>query len=208
MPWGKSWGAGVLLGGWGGRFLEPLQQGLCTEVSKRAGSSGEAGAGGADGQEAAAGAEGPTCSLPAAWGAVSPGDLGARVPWRLGGGRLTWPREGAACRVPASRKHSAWGASDLSVLLHPPSLLLQAGLAQSLVRNLQETPQARCPRPSSLLPGHVHPPEPGPHPTSQQRPLCLGWRACPWDIMPTGCTPFPRTSTPEQDFCSLRSAER
>ena len=122
MPWGKSWGAGVLLGGWGGCFLEPLQQGLCTEVSKWAGSSREAGAGGADGQEAAAGAEGPTCSLPAAWGAVSPGDLGARVPWRLGGGRLTWPREGTACCVPASRKYSAWGASDLSVLLHPPSL--------------------------------------------------------------------------------------
>ena len=158
MPWGESWGAGVFLEGWGGCFLEPLQQGLCTEVSMWAGSSREARVGGADGQEAAAGAEGPTCSLPAAWGAVSPGDLGARVPWRLGGGRLAWPREGEACRVPASCRHPAWGASDLSVLLHPPSLPLQAGLAQSLVRNLQETPQAWCPCPSSLLPGHVHPP--------------------------------------------------
>lgn len=28
-------------------------------------------------------------------------------------------------------------------------------------------------------------------PHSRQRPLCLDWRACPWDIMPTGRTPSP-----------------
>lgn len=198
-----------MLGGWGGCFLEPLQQGLCTEVSKWAGSSREAGAGGADGQEAAAGAEGPTCSLPAAWGAVSPGDLGARVPWRLGGGRLTWPREGTACCVPASRKHSAWGASDLSVLLHPPSLLLQAGLAQSLVRNLQETPQAWCPRPSSLLPGHVHPPEPGPHPTASSVHCALAGAPAPG----TSCqlaahpSPGPPPQSETSAACALQRGE-
>lgn len=138
--------------GWGGCFLQLLQQGLCTEVSKWAGSSREAGAGGADGQEAAAGAEGPMCSLPAAWGAVSPGDSGTRVPWRLRGGRLAWPQEGADCRVPASRRHPARGASDLSVILHPPAsssrqgwLSLQLETSSKPHRPGIHTPPPCCP---------------------------------------------------------------